>query len=232
MAIKEFTEDEIVQWVRRRLGGSKIDVELSDADITDGIQSAIEIFSKYKPRLMLDVIDVVAGIDRYKLCNYGRGIFEVSAGSRNVYDLSMGFGFPIPYEYRIPGLEMEKYEGYLMWQEEANRIYSVAFDWRFSEPYLYVINIPTTATQLFYSYWDDHKLDSIPGPWRDWVKRWSVAEAREILAEMRGKYDTIPSAGGGVRLNADTLRTDAQAEKERLMIVLEGGRGDLPPTWG
>jgi len=232
MALKEFSEDELVQWVRRKLGGSRVDVELTEDDITDGIQSALETFSRYKPRLLLDTVEVISGVERYELCKYGRGLFEVSAGSRNVYDLSMGFGFPIPYEYRIPGLEMEKYEAYLMWQEEANRVYSVAFDWRFAAPYLYVTNVPTTATHLFISYWENHELNTIPYTWRDWIKRWTMAESKEILAEIRGKFDTIPSAGGGVRLNADSLRSEASTEKERLLVILEGGRGDLPPSWG
>jgi len=233
MALKEFTEEEIVAWTRRKLGGSSIDIEITTEDFTDALQSALSIFSKFKPLKMMNAIPVVPERERYQLCDFGsRGIYAVSVGSRNVLDLSHGFGFPIPYEYRIPGLEMEKYEAYLMWQETANNIYSAAFDWRFDPPYLHVTNVPSTATHIFYMYNIDHKLMTVPVTWQEWVKRWALAEARETLGEVREKFGNVPTAGGGVQLNGAQLKGEATAEKERLMVELEGGRGDLPPTWG
>mgnify|MGYP000845349719 CR=1 FL=1 len=44
----------------------------------------------------------------------------------------------------------------------------------------------------------------------NWIQTWATAEACMILAEIRGKYATLPGAGGGVTLNAGDLRSRAE----------------------
>ncbi len=47
---------------------------------------------------------------------------------------------------------------------------------------------------------------------KPWIERWALAECRTILAEIRGKYASLPGAGGGVSLNAADLVTKAQED--------------------
>ena len=49
----------------------------------------------------------------------------------------------------------------------------------------------------------------------NWIQTWAVAEARMILAEIRGKYSSLPGAGGGIQLNANDLRTQAREDFEQ-----------------
>lgn len=57
-------------------------------------------------------------------------------------------------------------------------------------------------------------------PGRDWIYRYTLALAKELLAYVRGKYTTVPVPGSEATLNQQDLLTDARAEKEKLLSEL------------
>jgi hypothetical protein len=62
-------------------------------------------------------------------------------------------------------------------------------------------------------------------PGRQWIFRYTLALAKEMLASIRGKYSTVPIPGSEVTTNAGELRSEAAAEKtaliEELKMMLE-----------
>jgi hypothetical protein len=60
---------------------------------------------------------------------------------------------------------------------------------------------------------------------KQWVYRYALALAKELLAYVRGKYTTVPIPGSEATLNQQDLLTDARAEKlallENLRQILE-----------
>jgi hypothetical protein len=69
-----------------------------------------------------------------------------------------------------------------------------------------------------------------------WINRWlqerALIEARLTLSELRGKYASLPGAGGGISLNAGDLSARADADKERLRQELDDYIADRPEEWG
>jgi len=57
-------------------------------------------------------------------------------------------------------------------------------------------------------------------PGRDWIYRYTLALSKELLAYVRGKYQTVPVPGSEATLNQADLLTDARAEKEKLLTEL------------
>ena len=55
---------------------------------------------------------------------------------------------------------------------------------------------------------------------RDWIYRYTLALAKELLAYIRGKYTTVPVPGSEATLNQGDLLTDARSEKESLITSL------------
>ena len=49
-----------------------------------------------------------------------------------------------------------------------------------------------------------------------WLKEYALAQAKLMLAEARGKFNTIAGPQGGTSLNADALRSDAQMQIDKL----------------
>jgi len=55
---------------------------------------------------------------------------------------------------------------------------------------------------------------------RQWIYRYTLALARELLGYIRGKYQTVPVPGAEATLNQGDLLTDARSEKEALLTNL------------
>ena len=56
---------------------------------------------------------------------------------------------------------------------------------------------------------------------RQWIFRYTLALAKELLAYIRGKYQVVPVPGSEATLNQADLLTDARAEKESLLTQLK-----------
>ena len=105
--------------------------------------------------------------------------------------------------------------------------------------------VPKRAGSLFFEYYEtDDKTDAvfedgtdkitnvgevpydnptflkINTPGRDWIYRYTLALSKELLAYVRGKYQTVPVPGSEATLNQADLLTDARAEKEKLLTEL------------
>lgn len=71
--------------------------------------------------------------------------------------------------------------------------------------------------------------DRNAGPW---IRKYAIAEAMMILANTRGKFASLPGAGGSVSLNASDLRQQAITDKESCMAEITDFVLDYPEEWG
>lgn len=56
---------------------------------------------------------------------------------------------------------------------------------------------------------------------RNWIRRYTLAQSRYMLAEIRGKYQSLPGAGGSITMDATDLRALADKEMEVCTQELE-----------
>ena len=110
---------------------------------------------------------------------------------------------------------------------------------------LKVFPVPTVGGSLFFEYFkvDDKRAASlldgastitnvsevpyeniaytdVNSVGRQWIYRYTLALARELLGYIRGKYQTVPVPGSEATLNQADLLADARTEKESLMANL------------
>ena len=69
--------------------------------------------------------------------------------------------------------------------------------------------------------YDNPSYNQINSVGRQWVFRYTLALAKELLAYVRGKYQTVPVPGSEATLNQADLLTDARSEKESLLTQLK-----------
>ena len=62
---------------------------------------------------------------------------------------------------------------------------------------------------------------NINAPGKQWIARYTLAVAKEMLASVRGKYSSVPIPGAEVTTNASELRSEAAAEKQALVEELK-----------
>ena len=76
----------------------------------------------------------------------------------------------------------------------------------------------TNVAEVPYDNPDYSQINSVG---RQWIFRYTLALAKELLAYVRGKYQTVPVPGSEATLNQGDLLTDARTEKEQLMVQLK-----------
>ena len=54
-----------------------------------------------------------------------------------------------------------------------------------------------------------------------WIENWALAEAKEMLGQMRDRFATLPGALGGITQNGTALKAEAKETKERLLQELD-----------
>jgi hypothetical protein len=101
--------------------------------------------------------------------------------------------------------------------EQMRKILGMEGTWDvINNQYLQLYPAPvTTPDQVILEY---RALDSntIHPAYRNWIQRYALAIAKGILGEIRGKYSTLPSPGGGASLNGQALIDQSIREKEIL----------------
>ena len=81
----------------------------------------------------------------------------------------------------------------------------------------------TTAniiTDFSNATYDNMLYKNINDPGKQWIRKYTLALAKELLGNIRSKYSSIPIPGAEVNVDGDTLRSEAAVEKENLISQL------------
>ncbi len=81
-----------------------------------------------------------------------------------------------------------------------------------------------TATNVITDFsnadYDNMLYSSINDPGKQWIRKYTLALAKELLGNIRSKYSSIPIPGSETNHDGDTLRSEASVEKENLTTQL------------
>ena len=69
--------------------------------------------------------------------------------------------------------------------------------------------------------YENMTYNKINEPGRQWIRRYTLALAKEMLGYIRGKYSSVPIPNADVTLNGSDLISAAQTEKEGLITELK-----------
>ena len=226
MALKE----DLTKEIELRLGGQMVDVELDPEHYDLAIKKS---FEKYRQRSENSVeeayvfLELKEDIQEYTLPTEiveVRDILTRTSGT----NASSGNDFE-PFEaaylntYLLAGGRaggLATFDALQQHRETLGRLFGseYLFTWDSRTHRLTVhrkVKADTTVYLKVFKHVDDESLlsDIYGGPW---IRDYALAHAKLMLAEARGKFNTIAGPQGGTSLNADVLRQDAQASIEKL----------------
>jgi hypothetical protein len=78
-------------------------------------------------------------------------------------------------------------------------------------------NVVSDYSNVGYQFQDYSKINDVG---KQWIRKYTLALAKELLGAIREKYSTIPIPGSDVSLDGAALRAEAQTEKESLVTQL------------
>jgi len=70
-------------------------------------------------------------------------------------------------------------------------------------------------------------FNSITQPGRQWIRQYTLALCREIIGLIRSKFDHVPVPNAEVRLNGESLVTQAREDKDKLVTQMKEFLADL-----
>ena len=229
------TEADVGGLVTRYTGSLALTQSVQDYDLdawaaNEGITGSIEIRRVFyeAPPAILRYFDPYAGT--------GTGIqslmdaFDFGSYSPGVNFLLMPASFDI---LKVQAIEFN------------DQIRRSAYSFELVNNKLKIFPIPTTASNLRFEYYkvtdkqeasfleaaskitnvgevpyDNPTYAHINSVGRQWIFRYTLALAKELLAYIRGKYQVVPVPGSEASLNQADLLTDARTEKENLLSQL------------
>jgi|TARA_R110000851_G_scaffold109085_3_gene231035 hypothetical protein len=179
--------------------------------------------------------------------------FDPYVGSGNGTDAMLqGFGWG-NYTPAVNFLMLPMYDDLLRVQaiEFNDHMRKSAYTFELVNNQLKVFPIPTDSAKIWFEYivendrnnplktnsslitdfsnatYNNMTYTEINHAGKQWIRKYTLALAKELLGSIRSKYGSIPIPGGETNLDGDTLRNEATTEKENLLNQL---REDLEAT--
>ena len=226
-------KQEVLKYVELNLGGGMIDVELDPDHYETALTAAL---SKFRQRSDNSVeesylfLPTVIDQNTYTLPEEVievRKIFRRSIGSRtgggDGGTLFEPFNLAYTNTYLLASTNMgglATYNAFAQYQELVGRMFGsfIEFKWNTTTKELVILQRPRAEEELLlyaYNYRPDSELlkDYLAS---QWIKDYTLAVCKYMLGEARSKFATIAGPQGGSTLNGDALKSEAQAEMEKL----------------
>ena len=222
--------DELIKEIELRLGGQMVDVELDPEHYDIAIRKAFEKYrqrsenaveeSFYPLTLQVDTAEYVLPdniVEVYTIYRRASGTLNGSGGELEPFETAYLNNYLL-YSGRAGG--MATFDALAQHREALGRLFGkeIQFTWNTVNKKLTIHRRPKANDTVYvhvYQYRSDEELltDTYSLPW---IKELALAYAKLMLAEARGKFNTIAGPQGGTTLNGDMLRADAQATIDKL----------------
>lgn len=239
-------KQQVYDYCATMLGEGIIDLELDPKHYETSLSRAL---ARYRQKADSSVeesylfLTLLEDINTYTLPNEVitvRSAFRRSVGSRtsggdggSVYE---PFNLAYTNQYLLSATNLGgllTYELYAGFQELVGRMFGafIEFNWNTQTKKLTILQRPRGNEEILlyvYNYRPDFAILSDTYA-AQWIKDYALASCKMIIGQGRGKYSSIAGPQGGSSLNGPEMKTEAQAEMEKLDKELEtqvtGGRG-------
>jgi hypothetical protein len=239
-------KQQVYDYVRTMLGDGMIDVELDPIHYEIALKKSLARFRQRSGNAVEEsyvFLELEKDTNDYKLPDEiieVRSVFRRTLGSRSGGGTGTNFEpFNLAYTntYLLNSTMMggiATYELFAQYQEMVGRMFGsyIEFQWIPQSHTLRILQRPFTEGETImlrcYNFRPDHILinDLYAG---QWIKDYTLANCKMILAQAREKFAQIAGPQGGTSLNGASLKSEATAEIEKLEKEVEtqvtGGPG-------
>lgn len=246
MATLDEIKKELFQTIYYNLGGDIVDNELDPNHYEYSLKQALQNYRQRSANAQEEsyaFLELIPDVNEYQLPNeimsvqqiFRRTIGSTTSGSSTVFEpFEAGYlNMYLLQAGRVGGLL--NYELYAHYQELASRMFGgyINFHFNRSNKKLTIMRRPRGESENVLLWVHNYKpditilQDHMAYPW---LRDYTQALCKRALGEAREKFNAIAGPGGGTSLNGTALKTEAQAEMERLELALTNYQdGSLPP---
>ena len=224
-------ETTLKDYAMAQLGHPVVRVELTPYHLRTCMDEAISKMNYHAPlwTKQIAVFDASAGTNLYELPKYMIDNLEYVVYKKTLLSIqsqagTLEFDFFIKYfqdNFLFQNFGVADF--YLLQQnlEMTRKILSQEGSFNVIDgKYLLLSPAPVTTPQQVIVEYRALSSDSIHPAYRNWMQRYTLASAKGVLGQIRGKYAVLPSPGGGSQLNGEPLLAQSKEEKQLLMEEL------------
>ena len=221
-------EENIKDFILARLGHPVVRVELTPYQMKTCIDEAVGTMYNHAPLFATQMVtfDASAGYATYKIPSYILDNLEYVVYKKTLLSIqqkagTLEFDFFIKYfqdNYLFQNFGIADF--YLLQQNLEMTRKILGQEGSFSvldNQYLQISPKPVVTPQTVIIIYRGLNSDTLHPAYRNWIQLYSLACSKATLGQIRGKYQTVPSPGGGARLNGESLVKEGQDEKDKLL---------------
>jgi len=209
-----FSVDQLLRYIKRMLGGSVWQIELTDQDILDCIQDAMALFSQMCPQQRYWALAMSSNVHTYlENVDVGLGVTDCHFVQPVPTPTAVFYGNlvdPTPI-FRVG---VDEYDLFLRWRKTWMRVTSVQPDWLYddSRRILFIHNPIERYYCAVFTYFPFRDTRNLPHYGAQWVKEYSMERSRLVYGEILAKFSgAVP--GPLKDLQLDVAKRD-KAEKK------------------
>lgn len=229
---------EMANYVLSQLGYPKVQVELTKQQVDEAIDDALEVLrmrtsAAYSRRYM--AMDILPDQQIYEFSNRSQGLDRVvrvmkvlrtRSGRMGAYSYEDTFGASMIQQlYYAGSFDLLSYHLMSSYNALLNTMFAndITFSWneysrslhiqqvmRSKERVLVEVELEKTEQELLV----DRNL-------RAWLKKYVLGKSMLTLGRIRGKFGSLPGAGGGVSLNGTDLATEGATFIEECLADID-----------
>jgi len=220
-------EETIKDFVLARLGHPVVRVELSPFQIKTAIDEAITNLDYHAPfwTTQLAAFETQAGVNTYMLPthianNLSYVVYKKSLLSIQNMGGTLEFDFFIKYfqdNFLFSNFQVSDFYLLQTHLEMMRKVLGQEGAWEIiNGNILQLYPVPVLNSQTVVLVFRGLDSGTMHPYYRNWIQRYTLAIAKGILGEIRGKYSSLPSPGGGATLNGKELLQASMEEKKLL----------------
>lgn len=220
---------ELADSIRKQLGYPTVEVELTKYQINTAIDKALEALRQRSAsayRRVYFFLDCNVGQQNYLMTNARVGFNKItqvmgcwritSAFMSTVHAAGVYGQTILQHLYHQGTYDLVSYHLISDYIEQLEQLFATRVVYTFDEGSreLFIFQRFTRDERMLLDCVIERtEQELLVNRWtKPWIERWALAESRIQLAEIRGKYASLPGAGGGVSLNAGDLVTKAETD--------------------
>ena len=220
-------EETVNSYVLSRLGFPVVRVELTPFQIKSCIDEATTQLSYHAPlwTRQFASFEASAGINLYELPQHILDNLDYVVYKKTLLSIqsqagTLEFDFFIKYfqdNFLFNNFAIGDFYLLQSHLEQLRKVLGQEGSWEvINNKYLQVYPTPVITPQYVIVEYRAIDSNTIHPAYRVWIQKYTLAIAKGILGEVRGKYASIPGPGGGAGLNGAALIQ--QSEKERIAL--------------
>jgi len=220
------TKAGLISYIKSQLGAPSINIEVTDAQMAEIIDDAVQKFTEYAyGTLEGSVIVQINGAGQYDMPEAMTNLIKLSKGSTsNLTNFSANFGSGY-----VPDLWSQQFFSGSLTGDIIPGIIAISttkaiLDKFFADDIVFNYNPYKNKLQVMenyvgpavlhyqYEYFADDEGDGIFN--HEWVKAYTIAKVKFLWGTVTGKYDQ--ALVGGARINYGDLKSEAQSDIDYL----------------